>query len=150
MLVNAKNIGVDWHSIHEAPEFSYVLTDKQFNRVVTLCRKAAWGVPNIRGIHITLGAIEHVISSRFVKDGCEPCFVADILVTAYHELSQVAMNKSYGAQALMFNTGKKLSLNGQKYYALAVVEVRKVNEMVFLAPVTAYHATEAKIRGIQV
>lgn len=151
MLVHAKHIGVDWRSIHDAPEFSYVMTAKQFNVVGKICRDKGWPVPNIRGIHITLSAVEHVMSARDVKDGCTPEFIAEIMAFSYHEISQVSINKKHNGQALMFNTQKRLLLNGQKYHALAVVQVSEdpTTGKKYLAPVTAYHASEAKIRGIQ-
>lgn len=151
ILVQAKRLGVDWRSIHEVPEFSYVMTAKQFNVVCRICREKEWTVPNVKGIHITLSAVEHVMSARETKDGCSPAFIAEIMAFSYHEISQVSINKKHDGQALMFNTQKRLLMDGQKYHALAIVQVSEdeATGRKYLAPVTAYHASEAKIRGIQ-
>lgn len=150
MLVQAKRLGVDWRTISEAPEFTYVMTQKQFNVVCRICKDHGWVVPNIRGIHITLSAVEHVMSAREVKDGCSPAFIAEIMAFSYHEISQVSANRQHNSQALMFNTQKRLLWDGQRYHALAIVQVTDDgNGRRYLAPVTAYHASEAKIRGIQ-
>lgn len=46
----------------------------------------------------------------------------------------------------MLNASKRLStIKGQAYYGMAILQVSEND----LAPVTAYHATEAKIKAIK-
>lgn len=149
ILDTARKSRQDWRSI-TAPEFSYLLAPKQFNRIQTICREHGWAIPTVRGIHITLEAVDHVRSARQNKDLVTSQFILQILANAYHPKSEVAPNdnEEHTQQAFMFNAGKKLILNGQRYHAAAILELDKddVTGEVRLNPVTAYHATEAKLR----
>ena len=104
----------------------------------------------MRGIHITLASVQHVFSARKKKDKSSNQFVAQILELAYHDLSQVKANRLHAEQALMLNAAHRLFLDGQKFHAVAIVAIEEdvLTGRKYLAPVTAYHATEAKIRGI--
>ena len=60
----------------------------------------------------------------------------------------IDLDKPKHAQGIVFNTGRKVQVGKAKYYAVAVVKVCVEGGEKRLAPVTAYHATEAKIRSI--
>lgn len=130
------------------PSFSYLLTPKQFDRVRKICRERGWDVPNQRGILIDLEAVAHPLAARMTKDGCTAAQVMEILLAAYSPQSQVGLNKPKHAQAIVFNTRQKVRIGKASFYAVAVVKVRVEGGRKYLAPVTAYHATEAKIRNI--
>ena len=56
------------------------------------------------------------------------------------------MNKDRSMQGIILNANERLiKVSGQKYYGMAILQVSEND----LAPVTAYHATEAKIKAIQ-
>ncbi|MFJ4063964.1 hypothetical protein ACIPW4_01550 [Pseudomonas sp. NPDC089996] len=130
------------------PVFSYVLTPKQFDRVRKICREKGWDLPNQRGILMDLEAIAHPLDARVTKDRCTVAEVLDILLAAYSPQSQVGLNKPKHAQAIVFNTRQKVRIGKASFYAVAVVKIRVEGGRKYLAPVTAYHATEAKIRNI--
>lgn len=150
VLTVAEDNRVDWKSIQDAAEFSYLLTPKQFSNIKTICNEQGWPVVNVRGIHITLASVQHVLSARKKKDRLSNKLVAQILELAYHDLSQVKANKGHAEQALMLNAANRLFLNGQKFHAVAIVAIEEetLTGQIFLAPVTAYHANEAKVRGV--
>lgn len=132
-----------------APIFSYILTPKQLDRVKKICKQEGWPLPHNRGVTLTLKTIEHVIGSRTAKDNCDETFITEILAKAFSQASEVNINKQHNQQVLVFNGKTRLTYNGNKYHALAVIQVTKEEELCILKPVTAYHATEAKIRGIK-
>lgn len=132
-----------------APIFTYLMTPKQFDRIKKICMQNKWAVPNVRGILIDLEAVAHPLDSRSSKDQCTPDEALAILVSAYSAYSEIGMNKPKHAQAIVFNTKRKVQVGNTKYAALAVVEVCVEGGRKYLAPVTAYHATEAKIRNIK-
>jgi hypothetical protein len=148
VVIAMRNAGVDLNQVQHAPEFTYLLTFKQYDRIKRICREKGWNEPNKRGILINLQAIAHPLDSRESKDGCTPEEALQILVNAYCAYSQVGLNKPKHAQGILFNTGRKVRVGNGSFYALAVVKVCEAGGITYLAPVTAYHATEAKIRNI--
>jgi hypothetical protein len=124
------------------------MTPKQFERIRRICMQKGWDVPNCRGILIDLQAVAHPLESRESKDNCTVNEALEILVTAYCAYSQIGLNKPKSAQGIVFNTGRKVQVGKAKYYAVAVVKVCSNGPEKYLAPVTAYHATEAKVRNI--
>lgn len=138
------------HRVYDeaVPAFSYLLTPKQFDRVRKICKERGWDVPNQRGVLIDLEAVAHPLDARMTKDRCTVAQVLDILLAAYSPQSQVGLNKPKHAQAIVFNTRQKVRIGKASFYAVAVVKIRVEEGRKYLAPVTAYHATEAKIRNI--
>lgn len=128
--------------------FTYLLTPKQFDRIRKVCKEQGWDVPNQRGILIDLEAVAHPLKSRMSKDHCTAGEVLEILLAAYSAQSQIGLNRPKHAQAIVFNTRRKVRVGNSSFYAIAVVKVRVEGARKYLAPVTAYHATEAKIRNI--
>lgn len=131
------------------PAFSYLLTPKQFDRVRKICKEKGWDVPNQRGVLIDLEAVAHPLDARMTKDQCTVEEVVEILLAAYSPQSQVGLNKPKHLQAIVFNTRQKVRIGKASFYAVAVVRIRVEGGRKYLAPVTAYHATEAKIRSIR-
>ena len=83
-------------------------------------------------------------------------FVADILVAAYNQFSEIHVNKKYKdeenkEQAFFLNGIKKLQFANVTWNAVAVVAIDNVNRdgKRQLASITAYHADEAKVRRIR-
>lgn len=149
VVISMREAGIELSQVQHAPEFTYLLTPKQFDRIKRICREKGWAEPTRKGILIDLQAIAHPLDSRESKDHCTPEEALQILVNAYCAYSQVGMNKPKHAQGILFNTGRKVSVGNGSYYALAVVKVCEEGAVKYLAPVTAYHATEAKIRNIR-
>lgn len=148
VVVSMRDAGVPLSDVRHAPTFTYLMTPKQFDRIRRICIQKGWDVPNRRGILIDLEAVAHPLESRETKDNCTVSEALAILVTAYSAYSQVGLNKPKYAQGIVFNTGRKVQVGKAKYYAVAVVKVCVEGDEKRLAPVTAYHATEAKIRSI--
>jgi len=132
-----------------APHFSYLLRPKQFDKIRKICREMRWPVPNRRGVLIDVEAIAHPLQSRGRKDGCSPSETLSILVNAYSAHSQIGFNKPKHAQGIIFNTGRKVRIGNAMYFAVAVLSVCENGNEKYLAPVTAYHATETKLRNIK-
>jgi hypothetical protein len=145
LVASMRGAGVPLSQVQHAPLFSYLLTPRQFDRIKRICRSNGWQEPNCRGVLIDLNAVDHPLSARNDKDGC----TAEILLHAYSAYSQIGQNKPKYSQGLVFNTGRKVRVGGADFYAVAVVQVETDGARKYLAPVTAYHATEAKIRGIR-
>lgn len=148
VVVSMRNAGVPLSQVQHAPFFTYLMTPKQFDRIRKICMQKGWEVPNQRGILIDLVAVAHPLDARESKDNCTVEEALAILVAAYSAYSQVGLNKPKHAQAIVFNTGRQVQVAQNKYYAVAVVKVCVEGRKKYLAPVTAYHATEAKIRNI--
>ncbi|NWE43579.1 hypothetical protein HX875_29160 [Pseudomonas yamanorum] len=148
IVVSMRDAGVSLDQVQHAPVFTYLMTPKQFDRIRKICKQQNWTVPNRRGILIDLQAIAHPLESRETKDNCTPEEALEILAKAYSPYSQIGLNKPKNAQGIIFNTGRKVKVGAGSYYALAVVKVCQEGAEKYLAPVTAYHATEAKIRNI--
>lgn len=132
-----------------APSFTYLMTPKQFSAAQKICADNAWPVVNCWGILIDHDAIYHPLQTRVAKDGCSSDEVREILVKAYGPNSIVRINRQRGAQALLLNAHQRVTVGTSSYYSLAVLEVRTDGHRNYLAPVTAYHATEAKMRAIK-
>lgn len=146
--VALQDAGVSLHQAQQAAEFTYLLTKKQFDRIRRICKQMSWPTPQCRGIRVGLQAIAHPLHARATKDRCTAQETLQILVSAYSAYSQVGLNKPKHAQGILFNTGRKVMIGTGSYYAVAVVKVCSEGGKTYLAPVTAYHATEAKIRNI--
>ncbi len=129
-------------------EFTYILTAKQFDRIRKICRQQQWPEPNCRGIRFDLESIKHPLLARQLKDGCTADEVLEILTSAYCSQSQVGLNKPKQAQVVMFSGGRKVLVGKTRYQAVAVIKVCQEGTRKYLAPVTAFHATEAKVRSI--
>ncbi len=96
-----------------------------------------------------LQAVAHPLASRSRKDGCTPQETLSILVNAYCAYSQIGLNKPKHTQGILFNTGRKVRIGDAMYFAVAVLQVCTEGGEKYLAPVTAYHATEAKLKNIK-
>lgn len=149
VVVRMREAGVPLSQVQCAPIFTYLMTPKQFDRIRKICSQKGWDVPNQRGILIDLEAVRHPLDSRESKDNCTADEALAILTAAYSAYSQIGLNKPKHAQAIVFNTGRQVQVGQNKYYAVAVVKVCSEGRKKYLAPVTAYHATEAKIRNIK-
>lgn len=133
----------------DAPEFSYLMTPKQLATVQGICAAKGWPVVNCRGIHIDAQAVMHPLSARLKKDSVKVEDVKSILLKAYSPRSLICENRDHTQQTLIFNTHHKLLIGTTKYHGMAVLEVKSTGARNYLAPVTAYHATEAKVRALQ-
>jgi hypothetical protein len=149
MAVALRDAEVPLSSVHHSPNFTYLMTPKQFDRIKKICCKHRWDVPNQRGILIDLEAVAHPLDSRVSKDNCTPEEAVNILIAAYSAYSEIGLNRPKHSQAIVFNTNRGVMVGQTRYAALAVVKVCNEGGRKYLAPVTAYHATEAKIRDIQ-
>lgn len=127
------------------PCFTYILTRKQFNQMKVVCQRNEWSIPTSPAIPITREMIKHVLSSRKVKDKLSWQDCAEILATAFSVQSNVFVNRDYSEQTIVLNASSRVNVGGAGFYAMAIVDVSENN----LAPVTAYHATEAKCKAIQ-
>lgn len=131
--------------VWETPCFTYLLTKKQFNQMKVLCQRNGWDLPTSPAVPITWAMFKHVLAARTSKDklSWEEC--AEILATAFSVQSNVFINRDYSQQTVVLNAVKRIRVGGAGFFAMAIVEVSENN----LAPVTAYHATEAKCKAIQ-
>lgn len=130
-----------WNS----PLFTYVLTKRQLNQLNVICKKQDWPHQNYPGITVYPRHIKHVLTSR-IKDGLNWVQVAEILSASFCTHSRVTINKDRNMQGIILNAKERLTtISGQKYFGMAILQVSEND----LAPVTAYHATEAKIKAIQ-
>ncbi|MCU1791095.1 hypothetical protein CUU54_19855 [Pectobacterium polaris] len=128
-----------------APLFTYILTKRQLNQLNVICKKEGWPRQTCPGITIYPQQIKHIITSR-AKDGLNWIQVVDILSASFCTRSEVAMNKDRNMQGVILNANERLStIPAQKYFGMAILQVSEND----LAPVTAYHATEAKIKAIK-
>jgi hypothetical protein len=147
VLINA-NVNI---STAHAPVFSYLLSPKQRDDLKKICEMHGWPLPKIFAIEINVPAIAHIIRARLEKDHVTVEFVGEILAAAYSDHARILVNRDHGEQALFLNTPKKLKLNGTVWHAVAIIAIdgkdgkgeRRMESR------TAYHATEAKARGIE-
>lgn len=129
----------------ERPLFTYMLTKRQFNQLNVICHDEGWPRQTCPGITIYPHHISHVLTSR-AKDGLNWVQVAELLSASFCTRSEIAANKGRNMQGVILNAVEKLTtVTGQKYFGMAVLQVSEND----LAPVTAYHATEAKIKAIK-
>lgn len=148
IAISMRDEGTPVSHVKQAPTFTYLMTPKQFSRIRKICMENGWSVPNLCGIQIDLETVSHPLESRAKKNNCSDEEVLSILIAAYSPYSQVGMNRPKNAQGIFFNTGRKVQVGKTKYVAVAIMKVDVEGKKVRLAPVTAYHATDAKIRGI--
>lgn len=127
------------------PLFSYLLTKKQLNQLNVICKNNGWPHQTCQGITIYPRYIQHILTSR-ARDGLNWVQVAELISASFCTSSEIALNKDRNMQSVMLNASKRLSsIRGQAYYGMAILQVSEND----LAPVTAYHATEAKIKAIK-
>ena len=129
-----------------APSFTYIMTPKQYDAVRRICGRQGWPVLNCRGILIDPNAVRHPLEQRALKDGCSRVEVEDILIKAYSTRSVAVINRDRHRQAIMLNASQRVRVGGATFYGLAIVELKTAGRKNYLAPVTAYHASEAKKR----
>ncbi|WP_313575057.1 hypothetical protein [Pseudescherichia sp.] len=129
----------------DRPLFSYLLTKKQLNQLNVICKNNGWPHQTCQGITIYPRYIQHILTSR-ARDGLNWVQVAELISASFCTCSEIALNKDRNMQSVMLNASKRLSsIRGQAYYGMAILQVSEND----LAPVTAYHATEAKIKAIK-
>ena len=133
----------------DAPVFTYLLTPKQRAEIDRVCTENNWPLINCPGILIDVNAIWHPIEARRAKDRLADTAIREIIRKAYSPRSMVRTNREHGEQALIFNTHQKIVIGSSAYHGLAVLEIRSDGPTNYLAPVTCYHATEAKVRAIK-
>ncbi|MBP2169220.1 hypothetical protein J2125_002412 [Erwinia toletana] len=126
-----------------APLFTCLITKKQFNQLNSLCQKHNWPRQRCPGITVYPRHISHILSSR-AKDRLSWQDVAKIISLSYSARSQVALNKGRMQQGIVLNASEAIRIGKGKYYGMAIIQVSENS----LAPVTAYHASEAKVRAI--
>jgi len=128
------------------PLFTYLLTKKQLSDLNTLCKENGWPPQSCNGITFYPFTIKHILTSRSEKDGLSWQECAEVLTAALNPRSSVAIQKEYDQQVIVLNSLDTLRVGptGQKYRGMLIVEVT-IND---LAPITAYHASEAKSRAI--
>ncbi|EAV4637739.1 hypothetical protein JNP31_003572 [Salmonella enterica] len=131
--------------IWDTPCFTYLMTKKQFNQMKVICKRSGWCEPPSPAVPITWAMFRHVLTARTSKDKLSWQECAEILATAFSVQSNVFVNRDYAQQTIVLNAVKRISVGGGGFFAMAIVEVSTNN----LAPVTAYHATEAKCKAIQ-
>lgn len=134
----------------DAPIFSYLLTPKQKYEIDKACTENGWLMINCVGILIDLEAIRHPLGTRRVKDGITNDEIKRIIAAAYSPKSIVRANRNHGQQALMLNNQRKVPIGneGSVFFGMAVLEIKTDGTRNYLAPVTCYHANEAKSRAI--
>jgi len=147
-VIAMEDSGMPRHKRVPVTEFSYLMTNKQFDRVRTICMKMGWPVPNCRGIHIDYEAVAHPLHARMQKDNCTVEEVLEILIAAYSGFSEMGLNKPKHAQGILFNRSRNVKVGTGHYRALAIYKFCEKKGRRFLAPVTAFHTTDAKIRKI--
>lgn len=147
-VISMDEAGMPHHQAEHVAEFTYLMTPKQYDRIRSVCRKMDWCVPNCRGIRIDLEAVAHPLQTRMLKDKCTVEEVLQILICAYCAHSEIGLNKPKHAQGILFNRGRKVKIGAGHYYALAVYKICEEGGRRFLAPVTVFHTTDAKIRKI--
>ncbi|CAD7740297.1 MULTISPECIES: hypothetical protein [Xanthomonas] len=135
-------------NVEVAYTFSYLLTPKQVDEINRVCLAQGWPQVTVRGIEITVAAIHHVCDSRSTKDALTNEQILEIITKAYSPRSTIRTNRNHDQQSLIFNTHQKLKVGEGMYHGLAVLQLLNAGPITYLAPVTCYHATEAKIRAI--
>jgi hypothetical protein len=137
------------------PSFSYLLSKKQREKIDKICAAEGWAATECRGVEINASTVNHILDSRLAQ-GVSEQFVADILVAAYNQFSEIHVNKKYKdeenkEQAFFLNGIKKLQFANVTWNAVAVVAIDNFNVAGErqLTSITAYHADEAKVRKIK-
>ena len=141
----------------EAPVFGYLLTSKQCDEMDRLCDANGWLRLTSYGVMFSVEDVRHIIDARSTKDGLNAEQIGTIVAKAYSPKSLVIPNpptedssttRRSDQQSLMLNTQQKITIGTTKYYGVAVLEIKAEGARRYLAPVTCYHATEAKKRRI--
>jgi len=132
----------EWSS----PLFTYLLTKKQLSDLNKLCEENDWPPQTCNGITFYPKTIKHILTARCGKDSLTWQECAKVLTAALNSRSSIAVEKGHDQQVIVLNSWDALKVGptGQKYRGMLIVEVT-IND---LAPVTAYHASEAKSRAI--
>jgi hypothetical protein len=141
----------------DAPTFTYVMTQKQMDELGRVCTAQSWPIVNCPGILISVDAVMHPIHTRQAKDGCTSDEVKTLITKAYSHRSIVRVNRYRGQEGIFLNTQQKVIVGGATYYAMAILKIESEPSAVplyngtrnYLAPVTVYHANEAKKRAIE-
>lgn len=130
----------------QAPLFTYIMTNKQFNELNVICRRNGWPPQTNRGITFYPHVIKHILTSRTGKDRLTWPEVAEIISAALNSRSAVVLKRDYNQQVIVLNSVDVLRIGRtkEKFRGALIVEV-SIND---LAPITAYHANEAKVRTI--
>lgn len=129
----------------QAPLFTYLLTRKQHSELKVICSRQGWPPPG-RGITFYPHVIKHILTARLGKDSLTWQECAAVLAASLNPRSTVAAQKDHEQQVIVLNSVDVLRIGRkqEKYRGMLIVEVT-IND---LAPVTAYHASEAKSRAI--
>lgn len=128
--------------VWDTPCFTYILTKRQFNQMKVICQKNDWRIPTSPAVPITWAMFRHVLNARNKKDKLSWQDCAAILSAAFSVQSHVFVNRDYNEQTVVLNATRRIKVGGAGFFALAIVDVSENK----LAPVTAYHATEAKCK----
>lgn len=130
----------------DAPLFTYLLSPRQFNELKAICDDEGWPPPANRGITFYPHVIKHILTARTGKDALTWQECATIIAASLRPQSTVVIQKSHDQQVVVLNSKEVLRIGKtqEKYRGMLIVEV-SIND---LAPVTAYHASEAKSRAI--
>lgn len=155
IVMTFRNTGASIKLARNMPSFSYLLTKKQRDKIDQICAQQGWQKTECRGVEINASTMNHILDSRLAQ-GVSAQFVADILVAAYCQFSEIHVNKKYRdeenkEQAFFLNGIKKLKFANVTWNAVAVVAIDNANAEGErqLASITAYHADEAKVRKIK-
>lgn len=124
--------------------FSYILTNKQRDKVTKICEHNGWDKNESKGITITISTLAHVLNARKGKDSLTVDECAQILISTYSKNSEITLNKGRDKQAIILNAQKRFYVGRNSFYGLAILSVSKNN----LAQITAYHANWAKIQAM--
>lgn len=128
------------------PFFTYLMTKKQFAQAKRICLAQGWPPLEHPGIPIRASFIAHVLKSRGGKDDLDLAQVIEVLISAFNKRSEIYLWDENEQQGIMINASDKLkSIKSKTYYGTAILQATIYD----LAPVTAYHATEAKITTVR-
>jgi len=129
-----------------APLFTYLMTNKQFNELNVICGRYHWPLPANRGITFFPHVIKHILTARSGKDQLTWQQCAALLAASLSSRSSIAVQKNHDQQVIVLNSMEVLRIGRtqEKYRGMLIVEVT-IND---LAPITAYHASEAKSLAI--
>lgn len=138
-----------------APAFSYLLTPKQIDTINRICQELGWPQVTVPGVLVDAKFARHVLKSRSSKDCLPPQDIKALFAKGISQRSSIARNakESLGheQQTLMFNTHQKVLIGGTRYSAMVVLGIKSegLPPRNYLAPITCYHASEAKVRALK-
>lgn len=140
----------------DAPSFSYLLSPKQFDTINKICQEQGWPQIHVPGVRIDARFVRHVLESRSgSNDRLQVHEIKAILAKAISYRCSIVRNakesKGHHRQSLMFNAQHKVLIRGTRYYALVVLGIKTdaSTSRNYLAPITCYHADEAKGRALK-